>query len=32
MNESEGIAEGIVNAGKVKDFQKFLKNNDIECK
>ena len=30
MNGSEGIAEGIVNAGKVNDFQKFLKENDIE--
>lgn len=30
MNGSEGIAEGIVNAGKVKDFQKFLKENDID--
>ena len=30
MNGSEGIAEGIVNAGKVNDFQKFLKENDID--
>ena len=30
MNGSEGIAEGIVNAGKVKDFQMFLKENDID--
>ena len=30
MNGSEGIAEGIVNAGKVKDFQKFLKENGID--
>ena len=30
MNGTEGIAEGIVNAGKVKDFQKFLKENDID--
>ena len=29
MNGSEGTAEGIVNAGKVKDFQKFLAENDI---
>lgn len=26
---SEGIAEGIVNSGKVKDFEEFLKKNDI---
>ena len=30
MNGAEGIAEGICNAGKVKDFQQFLKENDIE--
>ena len=30
MNGTEGIAEGIVNAGKVKDFQNFLKENDID--
>ena len=30
MNGAEGIAEGIVHAGKVKDFQKFLKENDID--
>ena len=30
MNGSEGIAEGIVNAGKVQDFQEFLKENDID--
>ena len=30
MNGSEGIAEGIVNAGKVKDFQRFLKENGID--
>ena len=30
MNGSESIAEGIVNSGKVKDFQKFLKENSIE--
>lgn len=30
MNGSEGIEEGIVNAGKVKDFQIFLKENDID--
>ena len=30
MNGTESIAEGIVNAGKVKDFQKFLKENNIE--
>jgi hypothetical protein len=29
MNGSEGIAEGIVNSGKVEDFQDFLKENDI---
>ena len=30
MNGSESIAEGIVNSGKVQDFQEFLKENDIE--
>lgn len=30
MNGSEGIAEGIVNSGKVKEFQKFLKVNQID--
>ena len=30
MNGSESIAEGIVNSGKVKDFQAFLKENDID--
>ena len=30
MNGSEGIAEGIVNSGKVDDFQQFLKENGIE--
>ena len=30
MNGSESIAEGIVNSGKVKDFQEFLKENDID--
>ena len=30
MNGSESIAEGIVNSGRVKDFQKFLKENDID--
>ena len=30
MSGSEGIAEGIVKAGKVKEFQAFLKENDIE--
>lgn len=30
MNGSESIAEGIVNSGKVQDFQEFLKQNDIE--
>ena len=30
MNGSEGIAEGIVNDGKVQDFQEFLKENDID--
>lgn len=29
MSGSERIAEGIVNSGKVKDFQEFLKENDI---
>ena len=29
MNGTEGIAEGIVNSGKVEEFQKFLKENDI---
>lgn len=29
MNGSEGIAEGIVNSGKVEAFQEFLKENDI---
>ncbi len=28
-NGSEGIAEGIVNSGKVKDFQDFLAENEI---
>ena len=32
MNGSEGIAEGIVNSGKVQDFQEFLKENGIEYK
>ena len=30
MNGSGSIAEGIVNSGKVQDFQEFLKENDIE--
>ena len=30
MNGTEGVAEGIVNAGKVKDFQQFLRENDIK--
>lgn len=30
MNGSESIAEGIVNSGKVKDFQEFLKENNID--
>ena len=30
MNGSESIAEGIVNSGKLKDFQEFLKENDID--
>ncbi len=30
MNGTEGIAEGIVNSGKLKDFEKFLNENDIE--
>ena len=29
-NGSENISEGIVNAGKVKDFEGFLKENDID--
>ena len=29
MNGSYGIAEGIVNSGKVEEFQNFLKENDI---
>lgn len=29
MNGTEGTAEGIINRGKVKDFQAFLKENDI---
>lgn len=32
MNGNEGIAEGIVNSGKVEDFQKFLLENHIEYK
>ena len=27
-NGNEGVAEGIVNSGKVQDFQRFLKEND----
>ncbi len=30
MNGSESIAEGIVNGGKVKDFENFLRENGIE--
>ena len=30
MNGSESVAEGIVNSGKVQDFQIFLKKNGIE--
>ena len=30
MNGSESIAEGIVNSGKVKDFENFLRENGIE--
>ncbi len=30
MNGTEGVAEGIVNAGKVKDFQRFLEDNEID--
>ena len=30
MNGSESIAEGIVNSGKVKEFQEFLRENDID--
>lgn len=29
MNGTEGIAEGIANSGNVKDFEKFLKENNI---
>lgn len=29
MNGTDGIAEGIVNSGKVEEFQEFLKENDI---
>ena len=29
-NGNEGVAEGIVNSGKVRDFQRFLKENDID--
>lgn len=29
MNGSEGIAEGIVNSGRVQGFQDFLKENGI---
>lgn len=29
-NGNEGVAEGIVNSGKVLDFQRFLKENDID--
>lgn len=32
MNGTESIAEGIVNSGKVKDFQAFLKENGIHYK
>lgn len=32
MNGSESIAEGIVNSGRVQDFQEFLKENGIEYK
>lgn len=30
MTGTEGIAEGIANSGKVRDFQEFLKENGIE--
>lgn len=30
MNGNESLAEGIVNSGKVQDFQKFLKESGIE--
>lgn len=30
MNGSESIAEGIVNSGKVKDFENFMRENGIE--
>ena len=29
MNGSESIAEGIVNSGRIKDFQEFLRENNI---
>ena len=29
-NGNESVAEGIVNSGRVQDFQKFLKENDID--
>ncbi len=29
MNGSDGIAEGIINSGKLNEFQAFLKENDI---
>ena len=29
MNGNEGLAEGIVNSGKVEEFEEFLKENDI---
>ncbi len=30
MNGTEGIAEGICNAGKINDFQQFLEENNIK--
>ena len=30
MNGAEGVAEGVVNSGKVKEFQEFLEENGIE--
>lgn len=30
MNGSKSVAEGIVESGKVKEFQEFLKENDID--
>lgn len=32
MNGNESVAEGIVNSGKIEDFQEFLKENGIDYK